>query len=99
MKGCRCKRLNDSLNHGQVEHLIPAQVVALAEGHRNEANAAGPENALELLHCRNKAVAVGFRMPRVCRVQHLIVETDVLDRRNAGDSVENLIGKYRVSEI
>ena len=79
---------DDFLDHGEVENLIPAEIVPLAERKRNEAGATGLENAPEFPHRRHETVLVRFRIIGISRIEHRIVQADMLDRRNAGDGVK-----------
>src|SRR5215469_7743672 len=75
----RGKCLDDLLDHGKVEDLIPAEIVSLAERHRNEAGAAGLEDALEFLHRGNEPVLIGFRIRGISSVEHRVVQADMLN--------------------
>ena len=75
-----CKHLYDLFDHAEVKDLVPAEIFSLSKWERYETGATRLENSLEFLHRQHKAAFVFFSVGRIARIEHRVVQTDMLNR-------------------
>src|SRR2546425_8953159 len=91
--------LHDLLDLPAIEHLQPAQLSGTSEGNRQEQPAAAYEDASHFMNGQGKVALI--RLPEVgtSRVKSAVIETDMLQRGNTDDLVEDVVTQNGLSQV